>query len=164
MRHLGKLVVVAALVLAPGAGAAAPDKGVLVPGRSLGGLTLGLTGPEVLARWGDTHGVCRACRQTTWYFNRRPFRPMGAGVELRSGRVAAVFTVWRPTGWRTSDGLVLGETEARITEVYGAMRRFECGGYSALVLQRRGAVTAFYVDDGALWGFGLMRPDVPPCR
>jgi hypothetical protein len=162
--HVDKLVAIVALVLAGTAHAAPPRQGLLVPGRSLGGVTLGMAGPQVLGQWGRRHGVCRGCARTTWYFNERPFAPRGAGVELRRGRVAAVFTVWRPMGWQTNEGLVLGDVEARITEIYGAMRRVECGGYSALVLRRGGAVTAFYVYDGALWGFGLMRPDVAPCR
>ena len=164
MRHSGKLVLLAALVLVGTAHAAPPRQGLLVPGRSLGGVTLGMTGAQVLDAWGRRHGVCRDCARTTWYFNERPFVPRGTGVELRLGRVAAAFTVWRPTGWQTNDGLVLGDVEGRITEIYGAMRRVECGGYSALLARRRGAVTAFYVYEGALWGFGLMRPDVPPCR
>ena len=92
------------------------------------------------------------------------FRPEGAGVELRRGRVAAAFTLWKPAGWRTDDGLALGEPEARITEVYGALTRVECGGYAALTMPQGRAVTVFYVFDGSLWGFGLTRPNVPPCR
>jgi len=70
----------------------------------------------------------------------------------------------RPPGWRTRDGLVLGEPEARITETYDALTRVECGGYSALMLRTAGTVTAFYVYEGRLWGFGLTRPDALLCR
>jgi hypothetical protein len=167
MGHAGKLVAVAvaALVLAGTAAAAPPRTGVLVPGRSLGGISLGMTQAQVSAAWGPRHGVCRDCgARTTWYFNRERFRPQGAGVELRDGRVVSVFTLWRPPGWRTSDGLVLGEPEARITETYDALTRVECGGYSALMLRRAGTVTAFYVYEGRLWGFGLTRPDALVCR
>ena len=85
-------------------------------------------------------------------------------MELRRGRVVAAFTLWQPPGWRTSDGLALGESEARITETYGALTRIECGGYSALTMRKGDAITVFYVFDRALWGFGLTRPDVPVCR
>jgi hypothetical protein len=85
-------------------------------------------------------------------------------VELRGGRVVAVFTLWKPPGWRTRDGLVLGEPEARITETYDVLSRVECGGYSALTMRTARTVTAFYVDDGRLWGFGLIRPDALVCR
>jgi hypothetical protein len=165
MWRAGKLVAVAALVVAGTAAAAPPKAGVLVPGRSLGGVSLGMTPAQVRDAWGSRHGVCRDCRgRTTWYFNRERFQPQGAGVELRRGRVVAAFTLWQPPGWRTSDGLALGESEARITETYGALTRIECGGYSALSLRKGDAVTVFYVFEGALWGFALTRPDVPTCR
>jgi hypothetical protein len=165
VKRTGKLAVIVALVLAGTASAAPPREGVLVPGRSLGGVSLGMTSAQVRAAWGSRYGVCRDCEgRTTWYFNRVRFEPEGAGVELRRGRVAAVFTLWKPSGWRTQDGLTLGDPEARITEVHGALTRTECGGYSALTLPRSSAVTVFYVFDGTLWGFGLTRPDVPTCR
>jgi hypothetical protein len=165
MRHAGKLATVVALLLAGTAAAAPPKTGVLVPGRSLGGVSLGMTQAQVRAAWGSRFGVCRDCgARTTWYFNRERFRPQGAGVELRDGRVASVFTLWKPPGWRTSDGLTLGEPEARITETYDALTRVECGGYSALLLRTAGTITAFYVYEGRLWGFGLTRPDSLVCR
>ena len=165
MWRAGKLVAVAALVLAGTAAAAPPKAGVLVPGRSLGGVSPGMTESQVRDAWGSRFGVCRDCRgRTTWYFNRERFHPQGAGVELRGTRVVAAFTLWKPPGWRTSDGLALGEPEARITEVYGALTRVECGGYSALTMRSARTVTAFYVYEGRLWGFGLMRPDALVCH
>jgi hypothetical protein len=154
----------AAFLLALPAAAAPPRAGVLVPGRSLGGLELGATPAQVRAAWGSTFGRCRDCRHTTWYFNLRPFRPQGAGVEFRRGRVVAVFTLSQPPGWRTSRGIALGENVARVTAVYGALARTECGLYSAFTLPSRAEVTAFYVRDGALWGFGLSRKGIPVCR
>jgi hypothetical protein len=165
MSHAGKLAAIVALVLAGTAAAAPPNEGVLVPGRSLGGVSLGMTSAQVRDEWGSRYGVCRDCgARTTWYFNRIRFRPEGAGVELRNGRVVAAFTLWKPAGWRTPDGLQLGDPEARITEVYGALTRVECGGYSALTMPRKQAVTVFYVFDRSLWGFGLTRPDALVCR
>jgi hypothetical protein len=152
------------LALAGPAAAAPPTTGVLVPGRSLGGIALGATAAEVERRWGRAYGVCRGCTVTTWYFNYFAFQPRGAGVELRRGRVAAVFTLYQPPGWRTTRGLVLGDSVARVTSVYGALVRRECGGYAVLELPGRGAVTGFYVLDDRLWAFGLFRPGVPLCR
>jgi len=157
-------VLAAALALAASAAAAPPGAGVLVPGRSLGGIELGATKAEVERRWGRAYGVCRGCAAKTWYFNYFAFQPRGAGVELRKGRVAAVFTLYQPTGWRTTRGLTLGDSVARVTSVYGALVRRECGGYAVLVLPGPRATTAFYVLDDKLWAFGLARPDVPLCR
>jgi hypothetical protein len=156
--------VLAALVLAGTALAGPPRQGVLVPGRSLGGIALGATPDDVRAAWGAAFGRCRACRAPTWYFNLRPFRPEGAGVEFRRGRVVALFTLWRPLGWRTSRGVSLGENAARVTAVYGALPRRRCGPYDALVLPRGATVTSFYVVGEQIWGFGLSRKGWPLCR
>jgi hypothetical protein len=153
-----------ALALAGPAAGAPPDAGVLVPGRSLGGMELGQTKAQVERRWGRAYGVCRNCDVETWYFNYFAFQPRGAGVELRNGRVAAVFTLYQPVGWRTTRGLVLGDSVARVTAVYGALVRRECGGYAVLVLPGRGATTAFYVLEDKLWAFGLSAPGVELCR
>jgi hypothetical protein len=156
--------VAAALSLGAPAAAAPPTAGVLVPGRSLGGIELGATRAEVERRWGRAYGVCRGCPQATWYFNYFAFQPQGAGVELRGGRVAAVFTLYQPTGWRTSRGLSLGAPAARVTAMYGGLLRRECVGYAVLALPGRGVTTAFYVLDDRLWAFGLARAGLPLCR
>jgi hypothetical protein len=146
------------------AAAAPPRAGILVPGRSLGGLALGATEAQVRAAWGDRFGPCRACPHPTWYFNQRPFEPKGAGVEFRDGRASALFTLWAPDGWRSSRGLRIGDATARIGPLHGPVIRVECGGYAALTRTDGRTVTAFYVVDEKVWGFGLMRPGVPACR
>jgi len=156
--------IVAALALTAPAAAAPPGAGVLVPGRSLGGIELGATRAAVERGWGRAYGVCTGCPHETWYFNYFAFQPRGAGVELRDGKVAAIFTLSQPAGWRTNRGLRLGDSETRVTSIYGALVRRQCGGYSVLVLPGRTATTAFYVLDDRLWAFGLSRPNVPLCR
>jgi hypothetical protein len=143
---------------------ALPQQGVLAPGRSLGGVRLGDTRATVIARWGHTFGTCRGCRASTLYFNYRAFEPQGAGVTLKRGRVVAVFTLWSPPGWRTTKRLVVGDNEARVTTLYGALPRIGCDGYDALTLRARGTVTVIYVRGTVVWGFGLLRPTEPVCR
>lgn len=157
-------LVLAALALAPAAAAAPPGAGVLVPGRSLGGLELGAGKAQVEARWGRAYGVCRSCEHETWYFNLYAFQPRGAGVEYRANRVAAIFTLYQPLGWHTRKGLKLGDPQARVTELYGSLLRRRCAGYDVLVLPGRRATTAFYVLDDRLWAFGLSRPGLGLCR
>ena len=154
---------IAGLALAAAAAAKPPPAGVLVPGKSLGGLRLGMTPAQVVTAWGD-HGRCRGCAYPTWYFNYAPFTPKGAAVEFRGGTVAAIFTVYAPSSWHTPKRLRVGDPEARITKLYGALPRVECGGYYALTLIRNGTTTAFYVVEGKLYGFGLSRVAVPACR
>jgi hypothetical protein len=143
---------------------ALPQHGVLVPGRSLGGVRLGATKTDVRAAWGSFFGVCRGCTDETWYFTYRPFTSVGAGVSFRAGRAVALFTLWAPPGWRTNRGLRIGEPEARVTAVYGALPRVECGAYAALIETRAATTTAFYVRDGRVWGFGLTRAGALVCR
>lgn len=164
MRLVAAIAVVAALVAAATAAAAPPGAGVLVPGRSLGGIELGATKAEVERSWGRAYGVCRGCARETWYFNYYAFQPRGAGVEWRSSRAVALFTLYQPLGWRTPKGLELNDPASRITGIYGPLKRTECAGYSVLALTGKRATTAFYVLGDRLWAFGLSRPGVPLCR
>jgi hypothetical protein len=154
----------AALFLVAGAGAAPPRAGVVVPGKTLGGVRLGATPAQVRSAWGSRHGTCRGCRATTWYFNRRPFEPQGTGVTFRRGRAVALFTLWSPPGWHTDRGLRIDDPSVRIAGLYGALLRVECGTYAALTLERGRTTTSFYVVDERLWGFGLTRGAEPVCR
>jgi hypothetical protein len=143
--------------------AALPNRGELVPGRSLGGVELGTTKGQVLAEWGERHGVCRSCRRTTWYFNYEPFTPEGTGVVFERGRVVHVFTVWQPSGWHTRQGLELGDDASEASRVYGSLDRRQCTFYYALLEPSRRAQSVFYVFDGEIWAFGLTERDASPC-
>jgi hypothetical protein len=156
-------VALTALALAAPAAAAPPRAGVLVPGRSLGGIALGASTQAVVRAWGTSFGICRSCARPTWYFNYTAFQPQGAGVEFRAGRVAAVFTVWSPPNWRAR-GVAVGDPVAEVTTVFGPLDRRDCDGYYALLLPQGGAVSDFYVVDEKIWGFGLSRPGSLPCR
>lgn len=154
----------AALLGAAAAGAAPPSPGTVVAGKSLGGLTLGVTRAQVETAWGRAYGRCRSCARPTWYFNYFSFRPEGAGVTFRNGRVSALFTLWAPEGWTTTKGVTVGDSVARVTEVYGALSRVTCGSYEALTLPSRRTTTAFYVVDLEVWGFALLARGEPVCR
>ena len=158
------LIASVALVVAPPASAAPPRAGLVVPGKTLGALALGATKAQVKAAWGTRYGVCRDCRAETWYFNLRRFEPQGAGVTFRRGRAVALFTLWSPPGWHTSQGLRVGDPEFRIATIYGSLLRVDCGRYSASTMRSKRVTTAFYVLDGQIWGFGLSRPAQPVCR
>lgn len=157
-------VIVAILAFAGPAAAAPPRQGVLVPGKSLGGLRLGATPAQVKAAWGPSYGRCRDCLRTTWYFTYRPYKPRGAAVQFRRGHVEAVFTLWAPRGWRTTKGLRIGDDASRVTGIYGSLARTDCTGYYALVLPTRGGVNALYVVNEKVFGFGLLNFSVPVCR
>jgi hypothetical protein len=160
---VGGLVVAAALVLTGSDAVTAPERGLFIPGESLGGVRIGMTKAAVADAWGSRHGVCRSCPHETWYFNYKPFLPEGVGVVFERGRVTHAFTVWQPEGWRTPEGLRVGEPAADIARTYGPLDRRECGRYNALVEAGLGAQTVYYVFENEVWGFGLTVPDASPC-
>jgi hypothetical protein len=159
------LAAAVALVVAAAGLAAPPRAGVLEPGRSLGGVHLGWTAAQVAGVWGPTFGRCRDCAVETRYYNRVPFVPDGAAVELRAGRVTAVRTIWAPREWHTDRGVYVGEPERRVRTAHGRFRRHACSGYDGLVLPVAAAGrSVVYVVDGKVWGFGLLGRGAPVCR
>jgi hypothetical protein len=154
----------AALALAAPSAAGLPRPGTLDPGRSLGGVRLGESQHAVRAALGTFYGVCRGCARPTWYFTYRPFEQQGLAVEFTGARVSAVYTLWRPLGWLSANGLHLGASPLAVHRRVGSLRTITCRGYEALVTDGKVARTAYYLFDGALWGFGLFRPHRSPCR
>jgi len=157
------IAALAAIAMTPSSTAAPPDPARFDVGASLGGVRIGMTGSEVLEAWGKRHGVCRSCPDRTWYFNYTPFMPQGSGVVFREGRVAHVFTVWRPPGWRTAEGLALGAPASDVSRIYGSLDRRPCTGYHALLKPGKRADSVFYVFRDKVWGFGLTLPNASPC-
>ncbi|HET7046558.1 MAG TPA: hypothetical protein VFI37_17055 [Gaiellaceae bacterium] len=157
-------VLVALALAASSAAAALPRRGLVVPGKSLGGVRLGTSTNRLLERWGRSFGVCSGCTKPTWYFNFVPFQPEGAAAVFAGTRVAGLFTLWSPKGWRTLQGLAIGDPAARIAALYGPLGRQDCRGYYRLLLHRSGTTTAFSVVDGRVWGFELSRGGSLPCR
>jgi hypothetical protein len=163
--HAARRYIRAMAVLALAAALALPTNGILVVGKSLGGIRLGMTPAQVEHVWGKRYGRCRSCRQTTWYFAYRKFRPEGAAVRFRRGRVDSVWTLWSPLGWRTRDAtLAIGMNALEVNSRYGALVSIPCGTYQGLILTRGDVTTTFYVYGQKLWGFGIGRPGTSPCR
>jgi hypothetical protein len=157
-------IAAAALVLAPAALAGLPSTGKLVPGRSLAGIRIGETEGRVTAALDRSHGVCSGCPVPTWYFNVRPFDQHGLAVEFTGGRVSAVYTIWQPDGWTGPKNLTLGAPQAQVDASAGPLFQVTCTGYDAWVADRKTVRTVYYVLNGTLWGFGLMRSNANPCR
>lgn len=156
--------VTAVLVLAAPAAAGLPKGGKLVPGRSLGGIRLAESPGAVRAALGTFYGACRGCRHTTWYFTYRPFDQHGLAVEFTGGGVSAVYTLWRPNGWTAPHKLGFGSSPLVVHRLGHTTRSVTCRSYEALVRDSAQATTAYYLFDGALWGFGLFRRGADPCR
>jgi hypothetical protein len=153
-----------AFVLAGSAAAGLPKAGALVPGRSLGGVRLGESPRAVRAELGRSYGKCHGCSRTTWYFTYEPFTQQGLAVEFNDDRVSAVYTLWRPHGWYAPRGLRFGATPLTVHDRVGTLRTIVCHGYTALVRDTLEARTAYFLNAGRLWAFGLFRRGANPCR
>jgi hypothetical protein len=164
MRKPSVVTLLAALALATPAAAGLPSAGMLVPGRSLGGIRLGETPHAVRAVLGRRFGVCTDCGRTTWYFTYKPSEPQGLAVEFVHRRVSAAYTLWQPPGWRATNGLRLGATPLQVHRRAGRLHTITCSGYDALVADRAGSRTAYFLYQGSLWGFGLFLANWSPCR
>jgi hypothetical protein len=164
MRRSSIATAVAALLLAAPAAAGLPKAGVLVPGRSLGGISLGESSHAVRAALGTFYGKCRGCARRTWYFTYRAFDKHGLAVEFTRGRVSGLYTLWQPAGWHSGNKLGFGSSALVVHNVTGASHTVTCTGYDALVRDSPHARTAYYLVKGRLWGFGLFRPGASPCR
>jgi hypothetical protein len=148
------------------ASARLPKHGVLVPGKTLAGVRLGATGPAVRARLGSDYWMCDQCSETTWYFTdeRATGEPFGVGVSFRRARVDAIFTLGSPRGWRTREGLLLGDGIDRAQALYSRLTWKACIGYRALSMRRPGVVTSIYAAGESVYGFALTRPGEPICQ
>jgi len=153
-----------AAVAAAAALAGLPQTGKLVPGTSLAGIRIGQIPAQVRRTLGTSYGLCLHCRITTWYYNVKPFDQHGLGVEFTRGRVSAVYTLDEPTGWLGPHNLALGEAEGQVTTSAGPLVILNCSGYDAWVADGKHARTVYYLLNGTLWGFGLVRPHANPCR
>jgi len=149
---------------AESASTALPTRGVLTPGKSLGGVKLGDTQAAVRARWGRAYTRCAVCRRPTWLYTYPSGGPRGAAVTFRNGRVAAVFTLGVPRGWRTTRGVFLGDPADKVQAVYGSLPWSRCIGYGALSIRRTGVVSSIYTYGESVYGFALTRPGDPVCQ
>jgi hypothetical protein len=143
-----------------------PARGILLPGKSLGGAKLGMTMKQVTDLWGKNYKLCprSTCSYPTWYYIYPKGEPLGASVRFRDGRVVTIFTLGSPTGWRTSEGLLVGEQIDRINQLYGKLTWSVCIGYGAMSMRTPEAVTSIYTTGASVYGFALSRPSEPVCN
>src|SRR4051812_29598847 len=114
------------LALAVFLAAVLPPNGLLVPHQSLAGVRLGDTPAHVRATVGTRYTVCTSCAQPRWFYFPAT-RESGPGVSFRRSRVAAVYTLGSPKGWRSTEGLRVGKPAEPLPERYAKVAA--CYGY-----------------------------------
>jgi hypothetical protein len=143
--------------------AALPQEGVLVSGESLAGVRLGDTTDEVRKLWGKNFTVWEGHKPTTWFYFAETGDPVGAGVVFREGRVTAVFTLGAKRGWRTAEGVKVGDyLSTQLLHDEGNWT--VCAGYSAKSEESDDAVTSILAVGPVVYGFSLTRPDESVCH
>jgi hypothetical protein len=143
--------------------AALPRNGVLVHGRSLAGVRLGDTATTVRSRWGNDFTVCKGCKTRTWLYLYASGDPVGAGVKFREGKVTAIFTLGMTLGWKSTDGLRVGELiDSNNPNDPGSWKT--CAGYSARSVPSGDSVTSILTVGYAVYGFALTRPTETVCN
>ena len=138
-----------------------PVHGVLVPGKSLGGISLGDDGGKVLALWGRNYTMLPG-QPMTWLYMSPTGDPYGAGVSFRNGKVTAIFTLGGIRGWRATNGLQVGTLLAQFNNMKG--RTTACVGYGATSTREGNAVTSILMTGQSVYGFALTRPSEPICH
>jgi hypothetical protein len=80
---LAGVVGLTALAVAGATSANFPSKGVVIPGQTIGGISIGMTEAEVIQHWGHNYTVCTSCGSNlVWLFTYPGAEPLGAGVKF----------------------------------------------------------------------------------
>jgi hypothetical protein len=144
-----------------------PARGIVVPGQSIGSLTLGMTQAAVTTRWGSSYTVCGSgCGKSalvTWLYTYKGPEPLGAAVRFLNGKVVAVFTLGSPVGWGLK-GAMMGDPISNVYSVFGSPGTKNCIGYTALTERIGNSTTAIYSASGVVYGYALVAPAQSPCQ
>ena len=95
----------------------------------------------MIKHWGHSYRICpkNVCKgtDTVWYYVYGGSEPLGAAVRFNpAGRVNAVFTLGSPAGWRTAQGLLIGQGVSDAQRLYGSNLTWSvCIGYGAMSMR-----------------------------
>ncbi len=140
-----------------------PIRGVVVPGKSIGTISVGMSELQVRTHWGRNYSVCSSCPLTTWLYTYTGGEPLGAAVKFANNRVVAVFTLGSPAGWGLK-GLMMGDPLSNVYNLFGNTGDAQCIGYDALTVRIGQNTTSFYDASGVIYGYALTGPTQPVCQ
>jgi hypothetical protein len=85
--------------------------------------------------------------------------------STRPGRVNAIFTLGSPAGWRTAQGLLIGQGVSDAQRLYGSNLTWSaCIGYGAMSMRTGNAITSIYTSGESIYGFAITSPGTPVCQ
>ena len=142
-----------------------PTRGKVVPGRNIGGISLGMTQTQVKAHWGGNYviGPYTGKGYTTWLYEYKGSEPLGAAVKFQGTKVVAVFTLGSPAGWGLS-GAMMGDPISNVYNIFGSTGQANCIGYDALTVRVGTATTSFYSAAGVIYGYALTSQTQSACQ
>lgn len=89
-------------------------KGQIVPGKSVGGISLGMSEPDVTRAWGPPERTEQSPDGIALYDYGEK---QGVGVFVAGNRVTQIMVVGRD--WNTTNGLKVGSTRPEVLAFYG---------------------------------------------
>jgi len=69
-----------------------------------------------------------------------------------------------PTGWRTAEGVLVGEQIDKVVRLYGTLGWQRCIGYGAMTMRKGNIVTSIYTTGQAVYGFAITASAEPICQ
>ena len=179
----------AALAVTAAAGARTtnfPSHGIVVPGHSIGGITLGMTEQQVEQHWGHGFSACQKCgKNLVWLYQYAGAEPLGAAIKFNvppgkapatsttgktattpainpAAKVVAVFTLGSPLGWGTR--ALIFDPVSNVYTLFGNTGDAQCIGYDALTVRIGQSTMSFYTASGVIYGYALTAPSQSPCQ
>lgn len=151
-----------------------PTRGVLVPGVSLAGVKIGMSQTQVKRVLGNNIHACTSdvsllCKEPTWLFEYTRGEPLGIAVKFHTvkggqPKVSAIFTLGAIAGWKTKEGLKIGDPISNIYNFYAAPIDTLCVGFEAFSAKQGTVTTSFYTADGIVYGFALTTAPEKICQ
>ena len=152
-----------------------PTVGVFIPGTSLAGVKLGMTQKQVARILGNNPVLCTVkisdlCKEPVYLYEYTHGEPLGVAVKFHTFKVggtptvSAVFMLGTIAGWKTKEGLKIGDPVSNIYNFYSAPIATNCIGFAALSAKEGKVITSFYTADGIVAGFALTQPPEGICE
>ena len=146
-----------------------PTRGVLKPGVSLAGVKIGDTMTRVKTVLGANFTLCtvatsKLCTEPVWLFEYNRGEPLGVATKFHNGKVSAVFTLGVIEGWKTAEGLKMGDPVSNIYSFYNTPIYTKCIGFEALSMKKGTVTTSIYTASGVVYGFALTAPKEAICQ
>jgi hypothetical protein len=171
-----------------------PSHGSVVPGHSIGGITLGMSEQQVEQVWGHSFDVCTKCgANLVWLYEYPGGEPLGAAIKFGVPAGSAVPTSATKTTKKAAatttpasklnpaakvvavftlgsplgwgtKGAMMFDPVSNVYNLFGNTGDAQCIGYDALTVRIGSSTMSFYTASGVIYGYALTAPSQSPCQ